>query len=223
MVTLMPEVPDKESIFCNLCKRPTNHVLKGRFVNRWATPDKEIEGEIEYSLWMCAGCETGVLEIKESDSETYNEDDSAVCSIRFFPKRMIQDLIPKRFKQLENRLQSIYNETIESFNAGSLILATAGLRILIEGVCDDKSIHGKNLKIKIDNLIAILPNQKIIDALHYFRDTGNEAVHRLKAPKPQTLKLAISAIEDVLAFLYDLTHKASMLTKKQNGDDGDLE
>lgn len=40
---------------------------------------------------------------------------------------------------------------------------------------------------------------------------GNDAVHELAAPKPTELALAISVIEDLLNFLYELNYKASQL------------
>jgi len=40
---------------------------------------------------------------------------------------------------------------------------------------------------------------------------GNEAVHELAAPKPAELALAISVIEDLLNFFYELDYKASQL------------
>jgi hypothetical protein len=40
---------------------------------------------------------------------------------------------------------------------------------------------------------------------------GNKAIHELAAPKSEELALAISIIEDLLNFLYELDYKASRL------------
>ena len=133
---------DKKSVFCNRCRGRTNHDLKGQYVHRWKSPDDDIQGEDEYKLWVCAGCEMGVLEISESDSESYYPDGGAEIRTEYFPKRMQDGLVPKTFRKLGTTLEKIYRETIECFNDGSLILATAGLRALLEGVCDGKKITG---------------------------------------------------------------------------------
>jgi len=115
--------------------------------------------------------------------------------------------------KLKPKLRGIYRETIDSFNSGSLILCTAGLRALLEGVCDDKRITGKVLRDKINNLQPLLPNKNIIKNLHHFRFTGNKAVHRLEAPERPGTRLAIEVMEDLLNFLYELDYKASRLRK----------
>ncbi len=170
---------------------------------------------VEYNLWICAGCETGVLEIKESDSESCDNDGEPEYHTEYFPKRLHAALVPKRFKKLGTTLEKIYGETIECFNDGSLILATAGLRALLEGVCDDKNISGRVLKAKINNLRTLLPNNNIIEALHHFRFTGNAAVHKLKAPKIGNVKLAIDVMEDLLNYLYEMEYKGARLLKAQ--------
>jgi hypothetical protein len=90
-------------------------------------------------------------------------------------------------------------------------LCTAGLRALLEGVCDDKHIKGRNLRDKIDNLQPLLANKSIVKNLHHFRFTGNQAVHRLESPTRGDTKLAIEVMEDLLNFLYELDYKASRL------------
>jgi len=108
-------------------------------------------------------------------------------------------------------LTAIYREAITCYNEGAPILCTAGLRALLEGICQDKRIKGRNLKAKIDGLNAILPNKNMIRNLHHFRFMGNDAVHELAPPKPEELVLAISVIEDLLNFDYEMDYKASRL------------
>jgi hypothetical protein len=128
---------------------------------------------------------------------------------------MREDLRPQRFRRLGPTLEQIYREMIECFNDRSLILSNAGLRALLEGVCEDKRISGRDLRTKIDNLKPLLPNKNIIDALHHFRFTGNEAVHKLKAPEVEDVRLAIDVMEDLLNYLYELDYKAARLAKSR--------
>jgi hypothetical protein len=210
----MPTAGPAKKIYCNRCQGITRHISKGRYFRRWATPDDEIQGEIEYSLLICAGCEDGTLERTESDSENMYPDGTTEFRTKYFPERRTEGLAPKSFRKLAPNLEQIYGEAIACFNAGSLILATAGLRALLEGVCEDKKISGNNLSKKIGNLENILPNKNIISALHHFRFTGNDAVHKLKAPERETVKEAIAVMEDLLNFLYELEYKAIKLSKK---------
>ncbi|MCB0264797.1 MAG: DUF4145 domain-containing protein [Calditrichaeota bacterium] len=81
---------------------------------------------------------------------------------------------------------------------------------MIEGICDDKDIGGKNLEKKINGLEGILP-KNIVKNLHQFRFMGNVALHDLKAPSRVDLSKAIEICEDLLNFLYELDYKTSQL------------
>ncbi len=85
--------------------------------------------------------------------------------------------------------------------------------VLIEGICDNKKIKGKNLEDRINGLVGYLP-QNIVANLHGFRFMGNEALHKMTAPKPEDLRLAIEVSEDLLNYLYELDYKVSRLTAK---------
>jgi hypothetical protein len=202
-------------IYCNRCRQITNHRLVGE--HRYREEDLFFGDEEEYiyRLWICAGCEEGTLESGHAFlGGVYgqiSEDGNQLWSQDFYPKRSRQDLAAKVFIKLKPKLGKIYKETIGCFNNGSLVLCSAGLRALLEGVCDDKRVRGKNLRDKIDNLQPLLANKNIIKNLHHFRFTGNQAVHQLEAPTQADTKLAIEVMEDLLNFLYELDYKSSRL------------
>ena len=118
---------------------------------------------------------------------------------------------PKPYFKLKIALSDIYREAITCYNSKAPILCAAGLRALLEGICQDKRIKGRNLKAKIEGLLAHLPNKNIVRNLHHFRFMGNDAVHELTAPKTNELAIAIGVIEDLLSFFYELDYKASQL------------
>jgi hypothetical protein len=205
----------KRKIYCNKCRQTTNHKLVGEhhFVEDdiW---DLGANIEHRFVFWICCGCETGTLENSEGMEGSLGEFDehgNQLWSEQFYPARARAHLPRKFFIKLGPKRSRIYRETIWSFNNGSLVLCTAGLRALLEGICDDKQIKGRNLKEKIDKLQPLLANENIIKSLHHFRFTGNEAVHQLESPKAPDLKLAIEVMEDLLNFLYELDYKASQL------------
>jgi hypothetical protein len=196
----------RKRLYCNSCKQLTNHILKGEHTGIFGS-DPEFSEVLEYALWICMGCEFGTLE------QTYWNDAmrDGQEDVNYFPERTEHALSTKPYSKLKPQLRAIYKEAIACYNAQALILSAVGLRALLEGICHDKRLKGKNLKVKIDGLQEYLPNKNIIRNLHHFRFMGNDAVHELAPPKPTEVALAISVIEDLLNFLYELDYKASQL------------
>jgi hypothetical protein len=196
-----------DKLYCNSCKRVTNHEEKFRN-KETCFESEEFHEYLLNILWMCMGCGEFVLQRVFYNDETSCDEEA---DIRYFPKLAHSELTPKTYSKLKPKLATLYNEAITCYNKGALILCAAGLRALLEGICSDKRVQGANLKKKINNLQSSLPNKNIIRNLHHFRFMGNEAVHELAAPKPTELALATSVIEDLLNFFYELDYKASQL------------
>ena len=199
-------------IYCNECRQVTHH---RRFGHHLRSDDSD-SMEYVYNLWVCAGCEAGTLEVLGGMHETFGEYDADGDPLwweELYPERIKTHLRAKLFIKLNPNLTRIYRETIKSFNHGALILCTAGLRAVLEGICDDKQIKGRDLREKIENLQPLLPNKNIIKNLHHFRFTGNKAMHELKAPDREGTKLAIEVIEDLLNFFYELDYKVTRLRR----------
>ena len=172
------EKTEKKRLYCNWCKHETNHELKGE--HKGIFEDLIVGHDVLiYRLWICMGCEKGLLE------EQYLNDamPSGYSEFEYFPKRSQHSLTAKRYSKLKPELRAIYQEAMTCYNEEALILCTAGLRALLEGICQDKKIKGRNLKTKIEGLQSVLPNKNIIRNLHHFRFMGNDAVHELAAPK----------------------------------------
>jgi Domain of unknown function (DUF4145) len=203
-------------IYCNWCEQVTNHTLEfsRAYDRRSDAESSNFYGE--YRLWFCAGCETCTMEDyythdlyqrQVADSEfvqDYVSDYHPEPEVGFRSKKLFQNLPPT--------LEKLYGEVIRAHNENLHILCSAGLRGLIEGICADKSISGRNLEQKIDGMTALLP-ENIVANLHGFRFIGNDAVHELEAPNEFTLTLALDVIEDILNFLYALDYKVSLLDR----------
>src|SRR5438552_2940400 len=65
-------------------------------------------------------------------------------SVTFLPPRGSQEAVraPKSFEEFTygGPLDSVYRQTLSAFNQKLLTLAGAGVRLLIEGVCNDRGI-----------------------------------------------------------------------------------
>lgn len=207
------ETIQMKRLYCNWCRHETNHELKGEHTGTFGDPEVgEPREALIYRLWICMGCERGLLE-EEYWHEAMPPDFE---KFEYFPKRSEHSLTAKQYSKLKPQLRAIYQEAITCYNEKALILCTAGLRALLEGICQDKKIKGKNLKAKIEGLKAILPNKNIIRNLHHFRFMGNDAVHELAAPKQKEVALAIGVIEDLMNFFYELDYKASQLREMRS-------
>src|SRR6266508_1263718 len=156
------ELPPNKYIFCNRCNGETNHICKADYIHHNLAYTNEYLGGIMYTtgyrLWMCAGCESCTLERYDSSELSEDENGEPEFSSQFFPKRTEYNLSAKRFKQLPTKLKGIYQEVILAFNNELSVLCATGIRALVEGICADKGITGKNLEKKIDGLTSILPS-----------------------------------------------------------------
>ena len=201
----MSETKINSLIYCNRCKSKTNHFKHAEYIRkRDQSPDFSIT---KYFLWICAGCESGTLEIASGDSSVNNEDEKESL---FFPKREITTLIAKPFVKVPEKLNGFYKEIIDACNNNLDVLCSVGLRALLEGVCNDKGIKGKNLQEKIAALNQILPSN-IASKLDSFRLIGNQAIHELSPISKWFLEAGIEVMEDLLNSLYELEYKASRL------------
>ena len=230
---------EAKRILCNNCKQITHHCLRSRYSRvcqvliddageAWwfgfgpqpsedrtdfagSQYDKPIDSlnQVRTSIWSCAGCEEETFEreylIGVSDNEW--EEVERV----YYPTRRTSAIRPKRFLHIGPQLGQIYGELIDSFNTGSLLLCSIGLRALLEGVCKDKGISEGNLERKIDSLSKFVPSLNVIEALHTFRVAGNDAAHELQPPSSEEMAKKIEIVEDLLNALYLLDYKASQV------------
>lgn len=210
------ELPPNKYIFCNQCEGETNHICKADYFRHYLTYTEIFLGGFTYTkgyrLWMCAGCESCTLERYYTSENLEDENGVAEYKTEFYPKRTEYNHESKHFKRLPTRLDLIYREAVEAFNNQMVMLCGVGIRALIEGICADQKVIGKNLEAKINGLANILP-KNIVTNLHSLRFMGNEAAHELSAPSQEEVQLALEICEDLLNYLYELDYKASYLNQ----------
>jgi hypothetical protein len=208
-----------KKLYCNQCHQNTNHVLKSSHT-RFADEAPGLICRSTYNMWVCAGCESAALEeawniqpepLPDEELAFDDEEDE----FTYYPPRSTRHVVGKHYAKLGEKLASIYQECVICFNAGAYVLCAAGLRSLLEGICADKKVKGRNLEERIDHLEFLLPNKNIVRHLHHFRFIGNRAMHELEAPGADDVRLAIGVIEDLMNFLYELDYKASRLKLKK--------
>jgi hypothetical protein len=104
---------------------------------------------------------------------------------------------------LPNPIGQLYEELVNAFESESPILAGIGLRALVESVCIDQKIQGKNLQVRIQGL----HNKGLISAaelpiLDKLRLIGNVSAHEIKSLLMQKLEIALGIINHVLISIY---------------------
>jgi hypothetical protein len=163
-----------------------------------------------FELWTCAGCDKGTMAETWTADFALDEHGKMIPSTTLHPRR--SERSERLFKKLPKNLKAIYREVVEACNGRQTLLCAVGLRSLIEGVCVQQGVAGRNLGQKLDGLKTQLPDS-LVDSLHSLRFMGNEAVHDLEAPPIEEIRLALDIEEDLLNYLYDLDYKASQLAK----------
>ncbi len=216
---------NKERILCNSCGLATWHLFL--FGQEVARPVDSTDANEEYfyterwDVLQCMGCEE--ITIRETDVFPWLEEDEAVYT--FYPERTREHHKLKKYYRFPNNLETLYVEVVNAINKNSLLLCAAGLRALLEGLCENQGIKEgvneqgkitKSLEGKINGLKSIVP-AGIVKNLHGLRFLGNQALHELEIPSKDDLKLALTVIEDIFNIVYDLNYKSQLLYDKVTG------
>jgi len=212
----------KEQVVCNSCNHTTWHkVISSQVLTTSAYDDiggDDYLGEVE-SKWdflQCLGCGTPSVRMK-IENENYEEP-----YVEFYPERTISHHIRRYYVHLPENLSRLYSEVVKTYNQRNLILCAAGTRALLEGICVNKGIYEgpdakgkttKSLEGKINGLTSLVPSN-IVKNLHGLRFLGNQALHELDVPDKNSIRLAITVIEDIMNIIYDLDYRAQLLFKK---------
>lgn len=218
-------VGKKTRWFCNRCRTRTNHTCKAEhFPTEEGEPFVEQDGtkywgiEHFYRLWVCDGCEDAVLEqawdgckIADAAGDQWYSDTE--LQIELHPHRTEESVPVRDYKGLPPSVAGVYYETVFAHHHCLHLLCALGLRSLVEAICIDQRITGRNLEQKIDGLTKLLPPTTAAK-FHTLRFIGNEAAHEFKEPNAADLRLGIEVCEDMLSFLYELDAKLTKLASK---------
>ncbi|MBA3680734.1 MAG: DUF4145 domain-containing protein [Bacteroidetes bacterium] len=190
---------------CPSCLNPTKHNIHYSITKLDA--DLPYDYENTFSIIECNGCTNismlyKVRDLKDNEIEEVNYPDAHLYKIseidRFFLK-------PDVLKQVPKIIQSLYKEVKDAFNSQSPILSGIGLRTLVEAICIEQNIAGRDLKTKIENLHkqGFISNTELplIDKL---RLIGNVSAHEIKTIQISTLVLAVEIVNHILKSIYIL-------------------
>jgi hypothetical protein len=228
---------EKLKVFCLNCKIETNHRVVGEHIQEFS--NEEFYFEYKYQIIECLGCEAISFRKESFDRDAYDyQTESHIIEVELFPGRDVHYRVIKNYFHAPDKVQHVYKEAINAFNNNLPVLCAAGLRAVIEGICNEEGLNieesnneGKITKKEIWGLekkIARLFSSGYLtkqhaQTLHELRFMGNEAVHQLDPPSTKALLLAIEIIEHTLDNLYEIGVKAFNLQrgrKRKSQDKG---
>lgn len=192
--------------YCPNCQQITNHKCLFN-VSEGSDHDSDFHWEENYETIQCLGCENIQFRNRYYNEHMYtytDEGDEVPYSVsKYFPKTLTNHSLVKNIYHLPNKLRIVYIETIEALKNNCYLLAGVGLRAIIEAICLDQSISGRNLEVKINNLVRNkLITEKDGKRLHSIRFLGNDSVHEMDVPKEEKLRVALEIAEHLFKNLY---------------------
>lgn len=220
----------KVRIYCLECRRDNEHTVVVSADMFWSQVFDEhfsVDAEANYQILRCR---CGNLSFRHltwcSESQDYESDGHTET---LYPQREPEALPVKTLKNVPPLIADIYEQTIRAFNNESNILCAAGLRVIVEGLCEVNEVKdgpvlrpqkgGTFVECRSDGLdgkIAGLCEKEILtkkcaDMLHEHRFIGNGAVHNLAQPTQRELRLAIEIIEHIFEQIFEIPEKAETL------------
>lgn len=203
----------KVKIFCGTCNGLTNHdVIDFRDVD--AHPEEDYKWGQRHYFCQCAGCDSFSYAVRSWTEDDWNEHtDGLDYRWEIYPRGTdVRESIDDVF-DLPDKVRVIYLEVIGALNASLPVLTAIGLRAVIEAICKDRAVPGKNLEELIDNLATagVLSSDQA-KILHGHRFLGNVAAHEIKSAKPKEILAALEIAEAMMRTIYVLPQLSASIT-----------
>lgn len=199
--------------YCPNCQQITNHNC---LFNQKQTSDREddFHWEENYETIQCLGCENIQFRNRylNEDMIQYDYEDKVERyeESKYFPKYLPNHHFLENIYILPDKIRIVYIESIEALKNNCYLLSGVGLRAVIEAICLDQKITGRNLELKINNLVKNkFITEKDGNRLHSIRFLGNDSVHEMEVPKEEKLRVALDIVEHLLKNLYLIDIKAN--------------
>lgn len=195
----------KTKNYCIRCDFRTNHTIL--FNKDIRSDNEDYDYQINYMTVECNGCN------RVSFREEFVDIDGAYpdqygnwepeTTVKIYPLKLSIDSKLEDLHILPEQIRIVYKESIDAFNANSLLLTGVGFRAIIEAICIDKKVAGRDLAKKINNLVKQkLITEKEAERLHSIRFLGNDSVHEMSVPSKEKLLLVLNIINHLLSNIY---------------------
>lgn len=215
--------------FCVKCNRDTNHKIISNYrIDESAEFENgqfDISWFDDYQIVICLGCDTVSFIHNSWFSEDWDPETNGL-NTTIYPERKQKE--PLVLADITPDLDCLYKEVINAYNSGAYILASVGIRGMLEGLCKAKNIkRGKvpvevkgevimksrdNIEGKIYGLLdAGHITEKHVDIMNHLRVLGNYAIHEIEQPKMEQVDIALRIIESMFEVVFGLEKKGELL------------
>lgn len=214
-----------EKDYCPYCCRNTNHTsLYKKTIS--SSDNDDFHWSTDFDIIQCNGCDN--IQFRTTYEDEYMRDYDEIKGPiyyqdkDYFPKNLLKHNSINYAHEIPDKIRIVYFETVEALKNKIYLLAGVGLRAVIEAICLEQNIPGRNLEIKINKLVQNnLITKKDASRLHSIRFLGNDSVHEMAVPNEQKLRIALDIIENLLKNLYliDIDANKHLDTIISNYDD----
>lgn len=204
----------RTTTYCHECGNHTNQIIlfSKKITSIYEEDSKKssrIKNYEEYLVVKCQGCNTISFVIRLSGDHFIDEEHGKGFIDINFPDqendKNISLLTFEELQKLPRQISKLYDEVETVFLEDAKILAGIGLRMVIEAICLEQNIQGKNLQRKIEELhIKGLISKNEIAILDKLREIGNSSAHEIKSFSIHKLKYALDIINHILKSVYVL-------------------
>jgi hypothetical protein len=187
---------------CPECAGNTNHSLLFEI----SQPEIDYpETTLVFQIVQCKGCDTISLLYSEL------EEGLIECEFNFpsdhlynFASQEIFLKYPER-KKIPKIIQDVYKEMESALKTDLYLLAGIGLRTIVEAICIDQKVTGRNLQTKISILKELgHVSDKALPFIDRLREIGNISAHQIQTIDTDSLKHAVEIINHLLKSVYIL-------------------
>lgn len=196
-----------KTTYCNACKRHTEHTIV--YTLTYSEGDEEDIGYGQriwigwnywYHLLQCNGCKSVSLLGGRFFSEWDRQFDSPE-EFRFPPEKRLHE--PDWFERLPQDIVKVLKEVYIAIQNNCLMLASTGIRTVLDMVFVEKVGDQGGFEQKIDQMIArgYLAQHSRANILAVI-DTGSASAHRGFNPDMELLTRAIRITEGLLESVY---------------------
>lgn len=204
---------------CGECGRETRHKVLAETKTHWQDDKALVDLWRQNQIVQCQGCLTLSFCEASQFSEDVDYDQNSgepflPTTRKLFPNRVAGRPMMPEAHLLPHGVFKVYEESHGALCAELRVMAGFGIRAIVEAVCNDREMRGRDLKERIDALELaglVTPAGAII--LHSLRFMGNAAAHEMRAHSHQELNAAFDVIEYLLQGVYVLPKQAEQLPR----------
>lgn len=191
--------------FCLRCEFDTNHIALHK--ETFNSDNEDYSYQIKYLIVKCCGCDRISFREEFIDIEQIFPDEHdnwmPLITVDTYPTRTKVKTKLSDHYILPKKIKRVYEESIKAFDSDCYLLTGVAFRAIIEAICLDKNISGRDLAKKIDNLVSKkLITEKEAQRLHSIRFLGNDSVHEMTVPDKEKLFIVLNILEHLLNNLY---------------------